>query len=370
MTLAPLLCTPRYQPYVWGGRNLARVLGRTLPPSGPVAESWEVFDLDDAATEIESEPGSTLRDIIRRDPGALLGATGYPRDDGSRRFPLLVKYLDAHGLLSVQVHPGDEYARQHEGGSPGKTEMWLILAAAPGAELYAGLRAGVQRDDLWAAIGEERSPEVIRSHAVRPGDVVLVPAGRVHALGGGIVALEIQQTSNVTYRLHDWGRVGSDGMPRPLHVEQALQVIDFDDVADPVLCPVERNEPWGTRRLLAATPYFLTESWEAETTVETCTSGSSPDIVMAVAGSVSVRVDGGELAVHSGRTAIIPAAVGDYAVEPHGQCAVVRARVPDLDRGLEDWLPSPGGGDAAERERVLAVCDRRVSARVTATRDR
>ena len=368
MTTAPLLCVPRYQPYVWGGRNLGRVLGRALPPSGPVAESWEVSDLDGAATEIESGPGGTLRDLVERNADALLGGAGYRQNDGSQRFPLLVKYLDAQTLLSVQVHPDDEFARRHENGSPGKTEMWLVLEAQPGAELFAGLQPGVRREDLRRAIDDERVPEVIRSHAVAAGDVVLMPAGRAHALGAGIVALEIQQTSNTTYRLYDWGRVDDAGRPRPLHAERALAVIDYEDTADPVLRPVAWKERWGTRTLLAVTPYFLTESWEVRGTVNAHTTGTSPDVLMAVTGAASIRFDGGELEVPRGRTAVFPAALGDYAVAPRRPCLIVRARVPDLTRGLGDWLAPPESGAPDERDRVLGVCDARSAELLRASR--
>jgi len=363
--MVPVLCEPLYRPYVWGGRNLERMLGRRLPASGPAAESWEVSDLDGWITPIASGPyaGFNLRELIARDKAALLGRSGQPRDDGPRQFPLLVKYLDAQALLSVQVHPDDAYAAAHEGGALGKTEMWLVLEAAPTAELYAGLRSGVGREEFAAAAREERLPELVRRHAVKPGDVVLMPAGRVHALGAGIIVLEVQQTSDVTYRLHDWGRLDPDGKPRPIHIDKALDVIDFHDTDDPLLTPAIRRETWGTRRLLAVTPYFAVESWDMTGPAATATTGASPHVLMVVSGVATIRWEDGELAIPRGRTAVIPAALGAYVVEPTEPTFAVRAHVPDFAgvpsaaTGLADWPPD----DPSEREHVRAVCDRRAA---------
>ena len=371
MSLAPLISVPIYQPWMWGGRNLARVLGRELPPSGPVAESWEVSDVDGAVTTAESEPyvGKSLRDLIAQHGDAFLGAQANGK---ARRFPLLIKYLDAQQVLSVQVHPGDEYAARHENGSSGKSEMWLVLEAQPGAEVIAGLEPGVGRKEVIAALKEDRVPEIVRRHPVAAGDVILIPAGRVHALGAGIIALEIQQTSNVTYRLYDWGRVGADGRPRQVHVERSLEVIDFDDAADPRLAPVARNEIWGTKKLLAVTPYFLTELWDSTNAwdiaqpLSTGTTGFSPDVLMLLKGRVRLRWEGGVLEVPTGRTVVVPAALGEYAIEQKEPSCIVRSRMPDLDAGLGEWKPA----SPDERRRIEAVCDRRACQRLFPSAER
>ncbi len=361
MTAAAVLCRPRYQSYVWGGRNLARVLGRDLPPTGTVAESWEVSDLDGSVTELECS--TNLRDWIAREPDEVLGRAGYVQLDGSRRFPLLVKFLDAATLLSVQVHPGDEYAREHEHGSPGKSEMWLILDAQPGAEVFAGLERGVGRDDLARALERGEPKDVLRRHAVAPGDVVSIPAGRVHALGAGVVVLEIQQTSSVTYRLHDWGRVGADGKPRELHIEKALAVTDFADESDPLPEPVAHAEEWGVRLLLALTRHFAVESYSIEGTARLRADSTSPEAIVCVRGDVTLQhsSNGAQLTVPHGRTAVVPTSAGEYSVVSRGKAMVVRARVPALGNASNAW----GGYDPMALPRV---CDGWMARRLQAER--
>ncbi len=187
-----------------------------------------------------------------------------------------------------------------------------------------------------------------------------MPAGRAHSLGKGIVALEIQQTSNITYRLYDWGRIGPDGKQRQLHIEQSLDAINYEDAAEPKLTPVVRSEIWGRRKLLAVTPYFLTELWDTRDSfdpvqpVPTCTTGHSPDVLMLIAGRARVRWDGGMLEMPRGRTAVIPTMLGSYTVELVEPSLLVRSRVPDTVTGLGNWIPA----DPDEERRVRGVCDR------------
>jgi len=368
MGLAPFLSTPLYQRWLWGGRNLAGILRRELPPDGPVAESWEVSDVEGSSTLVETGPyaGLALREVVRREGEALLGSRAEGMPGQERRFPLLVKYLDAQEVLSIQVHPDDEYAGRYGNGSPGKTEMWYIVAAGEGSEVIAGLRPGIGREQVREAVREGRLPELVRRQPVSAGEVVLMPAGRLHSLGRGIVALEIQQTSNLTYRLYDWGRVGPDGRPRPLHAEQSLAVIDFADADEPKLVAVVRREIWGKRLLLAVTPYFLTEAWDTQGSFDRSqalraqTTGFSPEVLMVVSGSARVAWEGGALDLPHGRTAVVPARLGRYLVELREPSLLIRSRVPDLDRGLGEW--SPTGED--EGKRIRAVCDRRAASRL------
>lgn len=352
MSRSPLLCIPQYKERIWGGRNLERVLGRQLPHGISVGESWEVSSLPDSPTRIENGGYETLTDAIHDDPTGILGVTGYPADSGPPLFPLLVKFLDANELLSVQVHPDDAYARVHENGSPGKSEMWLILEAEDGAELIAGLAPGVTRESFSEAVRAGHVSETLRRHPVHAGDVFLMPAGRVHALGSGIVALEIQQTSDATYRLYDWDRVGDDGAPRDLHVDRAMDVIRFDDTADPGVTPVERHESWGIRKLLGATPHFVTESLNPDADVTVSMYPGSPDVLVGLSSSFIVEYQEGTLRVPSGRTAVIPASVASYRILPEGDGTIVRSYVPDFATGLRDWQPM----DAHERDMIRGVC--------------
>ncbi|MFM8890072.1 MAG: type I phosphomannose isomerase catalytic subunit, partial [Planctomycetia bacterium] len=211
----PLLLAPRYRRYLWGGRRFASVLGRPLPPGDDYAESWELVDHGDDQSVVAAGPlaGATLGDLVRTHGHELLG-----RHAPLSRFPLLFKFLDACRDLSVQVHPDDARAARLSPPDLGKTEAWYVIDAAPGSRIYAGLRPGTDRDALAAALRAGRCEEVLHSFEPRAGDCVFIPAGTVHAIGAGLVVAEIQESSDVTYRLFDWNRTGPDGRPRPLHL--------------------------------------------------------------------------------------------------------------------------------------------------------
>lgn len=364
MKLGPLLFEPIYRSYVWGDRNFERLFGRVLPPEVPTAESWEVSDVDGAISRVESGPfaGHSLRELCREFAADMFGEQRGSSICSDRRFPLLVKFLDAERVLSVQVHPGDQFAAEYENGSFGKTEMWFIVEARGNAEVIAGLRPGTTRAEFLEA-AQSGSPEpFLQRHRVRAGDVVLVPAGRVHAMGAGIVALEIQQTSDITYRLHDWGRVGPDGKPRPLHLDRAIEVIDFSDEGRAVTQPVQRTEDWGVWSLLGVTLFFLTESFSQFRSVPCTTRSGSPDILVAMNGSLRISWDHGDVIVPPERTALVPSCVGPYVLEATEDTLVVRSRVPDRSNVLGDWTPRSN----EERTAVLDVCDTRVAELVTA----
>ncbi len=349
--LPPLLCAPQYFERIWGGRNLERLLDRELPGDEQtlIGESWEISDVPGSPSPIENSDNAPLSDLLANHGTAILGADA----KNAQRFPLLVKYLDANDLLSVQVHPDDEYAARYENGASGKSEMWLVLHAEPNAELIAGVIPDVDRDEFACAVEENRVSEVLARRVVRTGDVVLMPAGRLHALGTGLIVLEIQQTSDVTYRLYDWDRVDANGKSRDLHIDRGLDVIRFDDRDDPVLTPFLRETQWGTRSLLAVTQHFMTERWEMNESAAFSTSAYSPDLIMAVTTSVAIRPESGpEVIVPKGRSAVIPAALGNYRIDPHEHGMVVRSRVPVTD-DLTEWKPRT----TAERGLLRGLCD-------------
>jgi len=218
----PLPLVPVYRRYLWGGRRFATLLGRRLPPGDDFAESWELVDRDGVQSTVAAGPlaGASLGDLVRHRGRELLG-----RHAGRGGFPLLFKFLDACKDLSVQVHPDDARASRLEPPDLGKTEAWYVIAAAAGSRIYAGLRDGVDNAALEAAVRAGRCGQVLHSFEPRPGDCIFIPAGTVHALGAGIVIAEIQESSDVTYRLYDWDRVAADGLPRPLHVEAGLEAV-------------------------------------------------------------------------------------------------------------------------------------------------
>ena len=229
---APIHFTPLYQQRVWGGREMQTRLGRALPADGqPYGESWDVVDRPEAASVVGRGPwaGWTLGRLWRERRDEVFGVAG-----GPERFPLLCKLLDARDKLSVQVHPPQAVCAALQ-GQP-KDEVWYLLDVEPGADLYAGLRRGATREALAASLREGGTAALL--HVLRPqaGESIFLPSGRLHAIGAGLLILEIQQNSDTTYRVYDWDRVGLDGQPRQLHIEQAMASIDFADI-EPSLRP-------------------------------------------------------------------------------------------------------------------------------------
>lgn len=213
---------PIYQPRVWGGRTLADKLDRNLPGEGPIGESWEITDRPEAQS-VDPDSGKTLRQLLSENAEAIMG----PNFNPEQPFPILVKWLDCMERLSLQVHPPEHVAASF-GGEP-KTECWYIAEAAPEAALIVGLRNGVTRAEFEQAILQEQLEPLLHRFAVKRGQSILLESGRLHAIDAGNLILEIQQNSDTTYRVYDWGRKGLDGKPRDLHVNESLHSIDFKD---------------------------------------------------------------------------------------------------------------------------------------------
>jgi mannose-6-phosphate isomerase len=257
--LYPLVFLPIFKERVWGGRSLETLYHKQLPPRIPIGESWEISDRPGDAGIIAngSLAGKDLRWLMENHQRALLG-DAKPQNG---HFPLLIKILDAREKLSLQVHPPAHKAAEL-GGEP-KTEMWHIAQAAPGAELYVGLRRGVMREEFERKIKAGTVAECFHRVPVVAGDTMFLPSGRVHAIGAGLVIFEIQQNSDTTYRVFDWNRVGTDGKPRELHVAQSLASIDFSDF-EPALV----STPFITSGLfrissLVRNPLFKTDLFRA-----------------------------------------------------------------------------------------------------------
>jgi mannose-6-phosphate isomerase len=220
----PLRFRPLIKQTIWGGFRLGSALGKSIGEEQNYAESWEIVDHgEDQSVVLDGDlAGRSLHELVQQDPDWLLGS-----GHREREFPLLLKYLDCNRVLSVQVHPDDDYAAKLEIPDRGKTEAWYVVAAEPDSLIYAGLKAGVDRTTLAEAMAAGQTDSVLHSFHPSPGDCVFIPAGTVHALGAGLLIAEIQQSSNTTFRLFDWNRVGADGNPRPLHLEQSLAVTDY-----------------------------------------------------------------------------------------------------------------------------------------------
>ncbi|MFO0807049.1 MAG: type I phosphomannose isomerase catalytic subunit [Gemmataceae bacterium] len=313
--MLPLLpFDPIFRSALWGGRRLTSMF--PAAPDGPVSEVWVLSDQGDAISRVADGPchGQALRDVVRTHGAELFGESASRHD----QFPLLLKFIDAQQSLSVQVHPDDRHARSL--GLPrGKTEAWVVLDSEPGSQIYAGLRPGITRSDFEELLRGGRSSEGLHSFGPRIGDCVFLPAGTVHALGAGIVAFEVQQTSDTTFRLDDWGRVDAKtGKPRELHVAEGLACTDFD--AGP------RRPTWP--KLVTATPVRVEMLAESRYFQLRRYSGDRPFAIapqdgcyalVGLDGKVEIARGGERYILSPGRTILCPASSDAVECRPEGE---------------------------------------------------
>jgi mannose-6-phosphate isomerase len=357
----PFRLEPLFVERVWGAPPESEALSSLYParppdPSAPrpIGEVWLTGD----DNRVASGPyaGKTLRDVARLCGPSLVGETGIrPHPSGAAIFPLLVKFLFTTDKLSVQVHPPDSYGGIR-GTSWGKTEMWHILRAAAGARLAVGFRPDAAKhlashpQALREAIAGGAIEQMLDWVEPRAGDTFFVPAGTVHAIGPGLVLCEIQQNSDITYRLYDYNRPGTDGRPRPLHVEQALDVMQWQTDAGRT-APVELTTVEGTRRCLAACPYFATERWSLEKSDQFSTRGRV-QIWIGLEGIAEFEAGGQRVACSKGEVVVIPADAGSFALRPQPPCVLLRTFPPDLENDLLVPLRASG----ASQDQVHKVC--------------
>lgn len=309
--LYPLLLEPSLHVKVWGGRQLAVVMGKNLPSEEPYGESWELHD--SATVSNGALAGHSLGDVLARYGAALIG----PGSDPAEGFPLLVKLLDAADWLSVQVHPDDAQAAELEGQPRGKTEAWYILAAEPGARLVIGVTPGTDRDEMAAAIRENRLEALLIYADIRAGDALYMPAGTIHAIGPGTLIYEVQQSSDTTYRLYDWGRPGLDGQPRPLHIDKGVRVSNTESL--PHLS--HSGDSDAAEERIIEGEYFTTalHRLAADTTTKLNTDGTAFHALTCIDGTAQVSTVQGSVAVNKGQTVLVPAVVGSYSLAGHGR---------------------------------------------------
>jgi len=322
-TLYPLFFKPILKDYVWGGRYLAE-LGRDLPESGRAAESWEISGHDDGMTKVLNgiHAGKNLQELLEQLGTDLVGNRNKWALD-RRKFPLLVKLLDANKRLSVQVHPDDAYAQANEGNELGKTEMWVVLHANPNAAIIYGLERSLTLEELREAISEGGLESCLHCVPIKVGDHICVPAGTLHAILEGAVVAEIQQNSNTTYRVFDWDRMGSDGKPRPLHVDKALDVINYQQVGLGLQAPevIEEKRFWRRERL-CQNRYFTVERiiTSAEVQYSGICDGSTMEIWGVLSGSAVIA---GEY-LEAVRFCLLPAALGSYVINVSANSVLLR----------------------------------------------
>jgi mannose-6-phosphate isomerase len=328
--LYPLLFEPVLKHYRWGGRNLERLFGRDLP-GGVTAESWEIAGHRDGMTLVVNGPlaGTSLSELHARYGLELIGhnSSWAQRRD---RFPLLVKLLDANRPLSVQVHPTDEYAAIQENDELGKSEMWIVLHAEPEAELILGVTKGTTAANFENAIGENDLDRRLHRLHVSAGDFVCVPSGSLHAILGGIVLAEIQQNSNVTYRVYDWGRVDKN---RPLHIELAMNVINFSQVEPQLPTPVTLISQAGVKReLLCRNKYFTVERLDIAQghSIDGTLNGATFEIWGLLDGSIRISSGGSIIDMPALGFVLLPAALGRYRIEADYPSQLIRTFVEDV----------------------------------------
>ncbi|WP_337099811.1 type I phosphomannose isomerase catalytic subunit [Paenibacillus sp. YIM B09110] len=317
----PLQFQPEMKERIWGGRALEG-FGLTLP-DGSIGEGWMIGDHPNGTTKVmNGELAGTGLDVIRETYGReWFGSQGFSEKNG--RFPLLIKLLDCNDDLSIQVHPTDIYEGLPQ-GELGKTEMWYILDAKPGAKIIYGLKDGIDRAAMESAIAEGRIMDTLQEVSVEAGDAFYIPAGTVHALCSGVVVAEIQQNSDTTYRLYDYDRPGLDGQLRELHIEDSLNVIAYEGAgAQRMKTDGAAPGEWLT---IASSPYFIVEKgivaapWQLETTTQSFV------ILVIAEGQGSLKWADGELSVKAGECFLLPATLGSY--ELSGGMTVLRSVVP------------------------------------------
>ena len=322
--LCPLRFEPIFKPAIWGGDALRPMLG-AAPSAEPTGEAWLLSDQGDNLSRVVEGPlaGTTLRDLMRTRRQELIGDAPAP----SGRFPLLLKFLDARQPLSVQVHPNDEQAKQMEpaGAGLGKTEAWVILNAEPHSLLFAGLRPGVDAQQLRAALEGSTLPEIMHSYAPRPGDCVFLEAGTIHAIGAGLQLFEVQQTSDITYRLYDWGRVDAGtGVPRQLHIEQALQCTNAErgpcDSMQPLTIERERER-------LVDCRHFTLDRIRSE---QPFAVGAQRlcRILVCIEGKLILHHRGQEYPLRFGDVLLLPASIGVGECIPQGLATILECGIP------------------------------------------
>ena len=299
--LHPLIFTPVFKNYLWGGRRLNTVLDKRLPDDEPYAESWEIVDHKDGQSIVCEGAYSdwTLSRLVQEKGEELLGKH-HPQE----KFPLLFKFLDCQQNLSLQVHPNDKQGANLDPPDLGKTEAWIVMAAKPGSALYAGLNPDVDRATFEREIKNGTAETCVQRHTPDVGDCIFIPAGTVHALGEGLLIAEIQQSSNTTFRLFDWNRVDAEGKSRPLHIEEGLAVTDFEYAPMSAQKPVATSKP-GVERIVECEKFVLDR---ATFDTETPIGGDNACHMLAVIeGNTTI----GDITLKKGETALLPACCGE-----------------------------------------------------------
>jgi mannose-6-phosphate isomerase len=327
MLLYPLKFEPIYQYRLWGGRHLADLLTEPLPGNGPIGEAWILSDREDHQSLVANGPlkGQTINQLMENEQEQLLGKLA----GHFKRFPLLLKFLDVHEMLSVQVHPFDLKKDYLPVGEHGKTEAWVVLKAGPDSRIYAGLKPGTTADNLQKSLTNGTIADHLSYFTPKPGDGVFIPAGTVHSLGGDVVVFEVQQNSDVTFRLYDWNHIDKKtGKPRSLQVDQALACIYFTQSATrPVVPVVEAIAPVSNEMLFHCEYFHL---WRLQGKSPFTVGGIGvPRLLVCTDGEGQIEYDGTIYIIGKGDVFLLPAVTGVCTFKPRSAVTLLEIAIPE-----------------------------------------
>jgi mannose-6-phosphate isomerase len=341
---APFRIVPTFHPRIWGERSLAPIFPEKTNLSERIGEAW----LTDVQCPIANGPFATktLQEAWPEIPAEWRG----PRCSEMQDFPLLLKFIFPTDKLSIQVHPDDDYARVHEAsaGGRGKTEMWHIISAKPGAELLLGLKSGVTKKEFTAAIGSKSLEDLFQVHRVEERQSYFIAARTPHSIGGGMVVFEVQQYCDLTYRIYDYGRLDAHGQPRQLHIDKAMDVIRFGGPKIDRVRPLQ----WASQKmeiaLLLACKYFAAERWRIAELFTARPKTDAFNLLVFLSGSGKMRWDGGKTQYWPGECWFMPASLKSYELLPEDETSLIRTFVPDLNALISNL-------------RVLGIADGKIS---------
>jgi mannose-6-phosphate isomerase len=338
-----------FSPRLWGSRSLAPLFPDKANLKEPLGEAW----LTGVECRFASDPfrGKMLGEAWKQMPAEWRGT----RLASCKDFPILVKFIFPKDKLSIQVHPDDVYATAHEqsSGGRGKTEMWHVVSAEPGARLLAGLKPGVTKEKFCAALANHALEDLFQSHDVRAGDTFFIPAGLPHTIGPGMILCEVQEYSDLTYRVYDYGRTDANGKPRELHIDKALAVMNFGATRGGKISSVTIPAARGRKMLLASCPYFTTERWDLQASEPIHVASDRFELLIVLSGRGLFDWDGTPLPYQPGQCWFLPAALKKISVQPEQSTVLVRTYVPDL-LGLYRELREAGIPEAQLAEVVFA----------------
>ena len=344
----PFRIEPTFRPRSWGARSLAPIFPEKTSWAEPIGEAW----LTDVRCQVAGGPfaGMSLAEAWRYMPVEWRGE----RCANTQDFPLLVKFIFPTDKLSIQVHPDDGYAAQHEAaaGGRGKTEMWHVVSAEPNSQLLIGLKPGTTKKEFTAAMGGRRLEELFEPHAAEARETFFIPAGIPHTIGPGMILFEVQQYSDLTYRVYDYGRVDGTGKPRELHIEKALDVIKFGHPAVVRMRPLSWSSQMMTISLLVACRYFSTERWRIAEHFTASPKTDAFNLLVVLSGKGEIRHSIKKVHYQQGECWFMPASLKQYELVPAGESVFLRTFVPDLEV-LKSNLRGLGVSDSQIAEVVV-----------------